>query len=400
MESLIKNHSPHAKDRTNVLSHQLIEKRVFISLVNRDIKEFQLRWQHIVDEANKKIRLLDSALADIQGWEKRLSEFKEWNNYMEKYMTSRVDKDIFADDVPDDAQRILDEFKTQEYVLRDLEETLHRYQVQNKFDASVRLEQQMGVARVMWTDSNNKLKKFQKPSDFDIKLQKLKNQLDEIDATLQTIGFYSEDIDIINMQLEHCMVTTAFSHHSRSFLYLLLTMFSKKIYKTLSELKGEVEAVLKQGRGIVDKQQVENTQELTSQLDNLKLKYNDLGSRVTNGKNDIERAHKCSKKFRKEFNLINDFLSKIDNELKKIELKPLSKNYTDELDWIKNTRFEINKVETNVETLKNLYKILCEMAKNKENQLTGALNKVKDIEEKLSSIIRRLDNRSCFIQVS
>jgi dystrophin len=171
----------------------------------------------------------------------------------------------------------------------------------------------------------------------------------------------------------------------------------KKIYKTLSEIKSEVEAVLKQGRGIVDKQQVDNTQELTSQLDNLKLKYNDLGSRVTNVKNDIERAYKCSKKFRKEYNLIGDFLSKIDNELKKIELKPLSKNFGDELDWIKNTRYEINKVEANVDNLKGLYKALSEMAK--DHQLTCALNKVKDIEDKLTLITKRLDIRSNFIQV-
>ncbi len=175
--------------------------------------------------------------------------------------------------------------------------------------------------------------------------------------------------------------------------------FSKKLYKTLSEIKGDVEAVLKQGRGIVDKQQVDNTQELTSQLDNLKLKYNELGSRVTNGKNDIERAYKCAKKFRKEYNLINDFLNKIDNELKKIELKPLSKNYNDELDWIRNTRFEVNKVEANVETLKSLYKAMIDLLKDKDNHLSGAFNKFKDIEDKLSSIIRRLDNRSNFIQV-
>jgi chromosome segregation ATPase len=135
-------------------------------------------------------------------------------------------------------------------------------------------------------------------------------------------------------------------------------------------------------------------------LDKLKLKYNDLGSRVTNGKADIERAFKYAKKFRKEHNLISDFLSKIDVELKKIELKPLSKNYNDELDWIKNTRMEINKVETNIDNLRNLYKTLLDLVKNKDNHLNSALNKIKDIEEKLTSIIRRLDTRATFIQVS
>ncbi len=165
-----------------------------------------MRWQRIVDEANRKMLALESAITDIQSWDKRLFEFKEWNNYMDKYLGSRIDKDIFADDVPDDAQRVYDEFKIHEYVLRELEENLQRYKIQNKFDASVRLEQQMDIARKEWANVNQKLKKFQKPSDFDMKLQKLRSQLDEIDIALHTIDFYNEDLDVVNLQLEHCMV--------------------------------------------------------------------------------------------------------------------------------------------------------------------------------------------------
>jgi dystrophin len=172
-----------------------------------------------------------------------------------------------------------------------------------------------------WSDLTHKFKKFQKPADFDQKLNKVRKSLDEIDQALHMIEVHTEDSDTIHLQLEHCM----------------------KFYKTLSELKSQIEFVLKQGRSIVDKKQVDNTDELTKQLDALKLKYNELGSRVTTGKNDLEKAFKHAKKFRKEFNLISDFLGKIDGELRKIEQKPLSKNYNDELEWIKNTKSEINK---------------------------------------------------------
>jgi hypothetical protein len=56
--------------------------------------------------------------------------------------------------------------------------------------------------------------------------------------------------------------------------------------------------------------------------------------------------------------LIGDFLGKIDGELRKIEQKPLSKNYNDELEWIKNTKSEINKGKesgkTNMRLVQNL----------------------------------------------
>jgi DNA repair exonuclease SbcCD ATPase subunit len=134
-------------------------------------------------------------------------------------------------------------------------------------------------------------------------------------------------------------------------------------------------------------------------LNNLKQKYNELGLRVTTGKSELEKAFKIAKKFRKEHNLINEFLNKIDGELKKVEQKPLSKNYLDELEWIKNTRFEISKVENNIETLQNLQKSLQDFVKVKDRVLHDSSNKVKEVIEKLTLIEKRLDNRANFIHV-
>lgn len=80
----------------------LIEKNILIQLANSDTKEFLFRWQLVHDEANKKLQLLDSAINDIQNWERRLLELQDWIIYMDKYLSTRIDQDIFADDVPDD----------------------------------------------------------------------------------------------------------------------------------------------------------------------------------------------------------------------------------------------------------------------------------------------------------
>jgi hypothetical protein len=167
-------------------------------------------------------------------------------------------------------------------------------------------------------------------------------------------------------------------------------------------LKGQIEFVLKQGRSIVDKKQVDNGDELTRQLDTLKIKYNELGSRVTNSKNELEKAFRLAKRFRKEYNLIVDFLGKIDGELRKIEQKPLSKNYNDELDWIRNTKNEINKVETiNLETMRGLKRSLEEIVRAQANsagkQLSGAAGKINEIEQKVANIQQRVDERAAFL---
>lgn len=102
IETFIKSHSPHSKDRINELSVLLIEKQILIQLANSDTKEFIFRWQLIHDEACRKCQSLDMAINDVQNWERRLLELKDWITYMDKYLTTRIDQDIFSDDVPDD----------------------------------------------------------------------------------------------------------------------------------------------------------------------------------------------------------------------------------------------------------------------------------------------------------
>jgi len=48
----------------------------------------------------------------------------------------------------------------------------------------------------------------------------------------------------------------------------------------MSEAKGEVEYVIKTGRQIVEKKQVDQPDQLNTQIDAVKLLYNELGAQV------------------------------------------------------------------------------------------------------------------------
>jgi hypothetical protein len=54
----------------------------------------------------------------------------------------------------------------------------------------------------------------------------------------------------------------------------------QKFYRTMSEIKSDVEYVVKTGRQIVEKKQVDFPGTLTSQIDAIKQQYNRLGSQV------------------------------------------------------------------------------------------------------------------------
>ena len=374
MENQFKYHSNDSKERIGQLSNLLVESNILIQLNNSDVKEYVFKYHLINEEFQKNIKNLENQLNEIEKWDKNYAELQEWIEYMDKYLVARVSKDIYADDVPADFQRVQEEFVRNEVVLKELEDSNQRLRT----GVNSRLNQRLSILKTNWNNLNSKFKKFQKPADFDQKLKKVTKQLDEIEQALHMIEINSEDSDTIHLQLEHCI----------------------KFYKTLSELKPQIETVLKQGRSIVDKKQVDNLEELTHSLDLLKQKYNDIGSRVTNSKNELEKGFKMAKKFKKEYNLLSDFMSKINGELKKIEQKPLSKNYPDELDWIKNTKSEINKVNSiNMNNLrsyqKNLQEILFNKKVNSENFRNSS--KINEIEQKIENLLIRIDDREEFL---
>ena len=57
-------------------------------------------------------------------------------------------------------------------------------------------------------------------------------------------------------------------------------MCVQRLYKALSEVKGEVEAVIRTGRQLVQRQQTERPKELDDRLTALKQLYNLLGAQV------------------------------------------------------------------------------------------------------------------------
>lgn len=67
------------------------------------------------------------------------------------------------------------------------------------------------------------------------------------------------------------------------------------MYKVLSEVKGEVETVIKTGRQIVQKQQTEQPKEMDDRVTALKLLYNQLGSQVNTQKHTQTHTSSSSK---------------------------------------------------------------------------------------------------------
>ncbi|XP_035293096.1 dystrophin-like [Cricetulus griseus] len=126
-------------------------------------------------------------------------------------------------------------------------------------DAAQRVLSQIDLAQKKLQDVSMKFRLFQKPANFEQRLEESKMILDEVKMHLPALETKSVEQEVVQSQLSHCV----------------------NLYKSLSEVKSEVEMVIKTGRQIVQKKQTENPKELDERVTALKLHYNELGAKVS-----------------------------------------------------------------------------------------------------------------------
>lgn len=140
----------------------------------------------------------------------------------------------------------------------------------------------------MLTDVWTKFRLFQKPANFDARLTECERTLNRVKGQAGMLEIGSVEHDVVQSQLEQCMVGNGIPPQDRlgpnHTVSTLRTFWffgvQQKLYKVLSEVKGEVETVIKTGRQIVQRQQTEQPKDLDDRVTALKLLYNQLGSQV------------------------------------------------------------------------------------------------------------------------
>ena len=104
----------------------------------------------------------------------------------------------------------------------------------------------------------------------------MRRTLHEVEQIIHTLDIRSDDPDIVHSQLDQCLVSSSTKLGSAD----ISLSVHQRIYKTLADIKSEVEYVIRIGRGIVEKRQTDESSDLTRQIDQLKATYNNLGAKV------------------------------------------------------------------------------------------------------------------------
>ncbi|XP_033003089.1 dystrophin isoform X3 [Lacerta agilis] len=346
LETLMQ-HPEDNRNQIRELAQTLTDGGVLDELINEKLEKFNTRWEELQQEAVRRQKVLEQSIHSAQEIDKTLQLIQESLAFIDRQLTGYIADRIDAAQVPQEAQKIQSELTSHEISLDEMKKR------NRGKDATKRIFSQIDTAQKKLQDVFMKFRLFQKPANFEQRLQECKIILDEVKSQVPKLELRSVEQEAVQSQLDHCM----------------------KLYKTLSEVKSEVETVIKTGRQIVQKQQTENPKELDERLTALKLQYNDLGAKVTEKKQELEKCLKLSRKLRKEMNALTEWLAVTDSELTKrsaVEGMPI--NLDAEVAWSKATQLEIEKRQLQLKNITDLGEGLKTVLKGKESIVNDKLS--------------------------
>ncbi|XP_062871249.1 utrophin-like isoform X3 [Trichomycterus rosablanca] len=311
LESVLR-HPGDNRTQIRELSQTLIDGGILDDIITEKLDNFNSRYDDLNQQAVERQTALEQSLGALRENEMVLHALQDSLGQLDQTLTSYLTDRIDAFQLPQEAQAIQSEITAHEVNLEDLRR-------RNVGNVPAPPEGKSGRSGTMLDQLQRKLREittkfllFQKPANFEQRMLDCKRVLENAQAELHVLDLTDTQPEQIQTHLAGCM----------------------KLYKMLSEVKLEVETVIKTGRQIVQKQQTENPKSMDEQLTALKLLYNELGAQVTEGKQELEKALSLSQKLLKDSAGLQDWITSTCPQLeKKINTGDMPADIDSEIDW-------------------------------------------------------------------
>ncbi|XP_060548244.1 utrophin isoform X1 [Pantherophis guttatus] len=329
LESILR-HPTDNRTQIRELGQTLIDGGILDEIISEKLEVFNARYEELSHVAVSKQISLEQQLQMMRETEHMLQVLQESLKDLDRQLTSYLTNRIDAFQMPQEAQKIQAEIAAHESTLEELRKNVYSLIPPSPECRSPRGGTHLDVLQRKFREVSTKYQLFQKPANFEQRMLDCKRVLDSVKAELHILDVKDIDPDIIQFHFDKCM----------------------KLYKTLSEVKLEVETVIKTGRQIVQKQQTDNPKSMDEQLTALKFLYNDLGAQVTEGKQDLEQALQLSCKFNEVSLSLSKWLEVTEAELvhKSTSERTLSDLDT-EIAWAKNVLRELERKKVDLNSV-------------------------------------------------
>ncbi|XP_024146227.1 dystrophin isoform X3 [Oryzias melastigma] len=377
LESLedVLRHPGDNRTQIRELGQTLVDGGILDELISEKLEAFNSRFEQLHHQAVDRQASLEQQLQRLKENQQALQNLQESLSQLDHTLTSYLTDRVDAIQLPQEAQSIAAE-------IAELEVTMEEMKRRNVFNLppptadakTARGGTMLDQLQRKLREISTKYQLFQKPANFEQRMLDCKRVLEGAKTELHVLDVKDVEPERIQTHLTGCM----------------------KLYKLLSEVKLEVETVIKTGRQIVQKQQTENPKAMDEQLTALKLLYNNLGAQVTEGKQDLEKALSLSQKFQKESAVLQDWLTTNEAELQQKNTSgDMPADIDAEIMWanglLKESERRRGELSSLTETSAGLQTLVEGSEAQLENRLSGldeALGRVRTLtEDWLSAVL-------------
>nr|CAD7573370.1 unnamed protein product [Timema californicum] len=343
LENYIRNHPESRLSKIQEIGRKLVDDAIMPTTIQTDVESITQRWSQLSQQAKDRTVLLEGSIQEAQKSESHILDVQQWVTHVDALLTARVDNDLTADDLPDDDQvqfllgaslapskdsitlklikfilidytmvkfirsghivisrgkKLVEEFEIQQSTLKEMEEQVNTYKGAGKHEAAARLQEQMILLQRRFSEVQHKFQQFRSPSNLEPRLSRALRELRSVEEATCLLEIASEDPEAIQGQLKHCM----------------------RFYRTLSEIKGDVEDIIKAGRKLVEDKAVSEPAKFNLRIDLLKELYNKLGSQVTEAKATLDTALELSLGLQSDIPALQEWLEGVESQLDEQEL--------------------------------------------------------------------------------
>ncbi|XP_023808856.1 utrophin isoform X3 [Oryzias latipes] len=360
LESLedVLRHPGDNRTQIRELGQTLVDGGILDELISEKLEAFNSRFEHLHHQAVDRQSSLEQQLQTLKENQQALQNFQESVSQLDHTLTSYLTDRVDAIQLPQEAQSIAAE-------IAELEVTMEDMKRRNVFNLpppaadakAARGGTMLDQLQRKLREISTKYQLFQKPANFEQRMLDCRRVLEGAKTELHVLDVKDLEPEKIQTHLAGCM----------------------KLYKLLSEVKLEVETVIKTGRQIVQKQQTENPKAMDEQLTALKLLYNNLGAQVTEGKQDLEKALLLSQKFQKESSALQDWLTTNEAELQqKNSSGDMPANIDAEIIWANGLLKESERRKAELSSMTETSAGLQTLVEGSEGQLENRLSSLDE----------------------
>ncbi|CAK1546843.1 unnamed protein product [Leptosia nina] len=287
LENYMANRSEERVERIEAIGRQLIEAHIMPGWIQHELDTITARWNTLREQAAARASELEAAASEAARSEVALDNLHQWAGavrrttpptrlaaellvHRQALVTVQAQVEVHRDAGRQEAaSRLFDQLKLAQGKLDEIEEQfLNPRQEETPARVEEKVEEEAECSRVA------------------ARLEAASSALREVQQDAAELALTGAEPDAVRAQLRRCL----------------------RFYRTLSEIKSEVESIIKTGRKMVEEKAVPEPNEFSKKIDTLKELYNKLGAHVTESKTRLETALLSAREIQNDLQTVTNWL--------------------------------------------------------------------------------------------